>query len=277
MKIRQFTFLILILTIIGLVTYIVYDKFIFTEEKAKITAKRFFSVLMINGHEGFNDIYPEINRGSRIVTNKLCRINNIVKRDDGNYVVYASYDPSRYNKYQISIVINKKGKIVSSRGISYAFFDKTLEYAKKLGCLTGDENDVEIERVIREKNLRSKLDAKTNLALVSIYNSLEIKSSLQKNFGFISGNVVVTNNSPYNLEFGEISCSINYYNSRGDIIESDDLYINDIDAYSSKSTMAVPTSTSISSYRVVKDIKTTDALKRRVKDQIINITEFGCD
>ena len=87
----------------------------------------------------------------------------------------------------------------------------------------------------------------------------------------------MTNRSPYNLSYGEVSCKVNYYNSRGDIIESNDLFITDIDAYSSKSSMTHASSNSVKTYKIIKDVIATDGLKSKVKDQIIRNTGYGCD
>ena len=72
---------------------------------------------MIKGAEGFQEVYPSLNNGSRIVTNKLCRINNVTKRDDCDYDVYASYDHSKLFTYPIHLVVNRHGKVVKSIGV----------------------------------------------------------------------------------------------------------------------------------------------------------------
>lgn len=276
MKKIQTPVLILILLVVGLISYIIYDKFSFTEEMAKDSAQKVFNLLMVKGHEGFQEVYPTLNNGSRIVTNKLCSINSVTKRDDGNYEVFASYEPNKFKVYPISIVVNRQGKVISSRGISYAYFDKTLDYGKKLGCLSGDESDVEMERIITEKKLRDKLEKETELAISSIYFSLEDKGTIEQNYGVTAGNVVITNNSPYNLEYGDVSCKVNYYNSRGEVVETNDLLITELDAYSSKSCYAYGSSSSAVKYKIVKNVFSTEGLKSRVKDKIVRNTQNGC-
>jgi hypothetical protein len=269
--------IVLILLVLGLFGYIVYDKFSFTEDMARETAKKVFNLLMISGAEGFQEVYPSLNNGSRIVTNNLCRINNVTKRDDGDYDVYASYEPSKFKTFPISIVVNRSGKVVSSRGISYAYFDKTLEYGKKIGCLTGEENDSEMEQIILSKDLRKKLDSETEAAILSIYLNLDVKGNVESNYGTTSGNVVITNNSPYKLEYGEITCKVNFLNSRGDVVETDDVLITSIDGYASKSSYVFASSNSASKYEIVKDVIQTEGLKARVKERIIRNTSYGCE
>jgi hypothetical protein len=268
--------IVLVLLVLGLFGYIVYDKFSFTEDMARTTAKKFFNLLMVKGYEGFQEIYPTINNGSRIVTNKLCRINSIIKREDGNYEVFASYEPSKFNSYPISIVVNRDEKVISSRGISYAYFDKTLEYGKKMGCLTGEEDDSKMEQIISSKNLRKKLDSETEAAILSIYLNLDVKGNLANNFGVTSGNVVIKNQSPYNLEYGDVSCKVNFLNSKGEVVETNDVLVTNIDAYGSISGHVFGSSNAASKYEIVKDIIATESLKSRVKDVLIKSSEFGC-
>jgi hypothetical protein len=79
------------------------------------------------------------------------------------------------------------------------------------------------------------------------------------------------------LEYGEVSCKVNYYNSKGEIVESNDIFIKGIDAFGSESGMTHSSSNSVVSYKIVKDIIQTESLKSRVKEQIIRSSGYGCE
>ena len=267
----------LLIIILGLTGYIIYKKFSFTEEMARGTAKKFFNIMMIKGFKEFEEVYPNLGNGSRVVTSLICRINSVSKRDDGNYDVYAVYEASKFKIYPISIVVNRKGKVVNSRGVSYAYYDKTLEYGKKLGCLTGNEGDVEMERIISEKRLRSKLDMLMKVELNTIYDKIETSGKLSNDgFGYSSGNIVVTNNSPYDFGYGEFKCQVNFYTSRGVITSTEDILITNLNAYSSTSGSVFASVGSSFRYKIVPQIFENDNLKNKIKNHIINSTEYGC-
>ena len=267
----------LIIAVGVLTAFILYQKFSFTESMARETAKKFFNILMIKGsNKEFDEVYPTFGKGSRIVTPIICKISSVTKRDDGNYDVYASYEASKIKVYPISLVINRSGKIVNSRGVSWAYYDKTMEYGKKLGCLTGSEEDVEMEKIISDKNLRSKLEMLTNVELSIIYDKIKATGKLKYEWGYANGTVVVSNNSPYNFEYGEIKCQVKFYSPNGILTNTEDVLITDLPAYSSTSRMVYASVSSSSSYKIVPEIVENDNLKNNVKDYIIRTTSYGC-
>lgn len=270
MKPRHGLLGLILILLVGGGGYILYLKFAFTEEMARNTAKKFFNILMINGaSKEFGEVYPSFGSGSRIVTPILCRINSVSKRDDGSYDVYASYDASKQKVYPISLIINHKGKIVNSRGVSYAHYDKTLEYGKKMGYLTGGEQDVELEQIISQYDLRNMLNREADLAIASIYTNLKTGGQISnQGFGFMSGTVYVTNSSPYDLEYNEIDCKINFYSSNGRLMDSEKFLMINLRAYSTE-THSVFKSGRFAKYRIIPTIHISNALKNRVKDQLI--------
>ena len=277
MKIQNAFIATLILIIVGLGGFIYYEKFSFTEIMARDTALKFFNILMIKeSYKEFEEAYPTFGSGSRVVTPKLCKINSVTKRDDGNYDIYASYVASEIKIYPISIIVNRNGKVVNSRGVNYAYYDKTLEYGKKLGCLSGSEDDLELEKIISEKKIKSKLDQLAKFELNSIYDKIKVNGKLSYEYGYINGNVVITNNSPYNFEYGEIKCQVKFYSSNGVIVNTEDILITNLHPYSSTSGMVYAQANSSSNYKIVPEIIDNDNLKNKVKDYIINTTTYGC-
>ena len=92
----------------------------------------------------------------RTVLKNNCTINSISRNADGDYEVYASYEQNKIKKYPILLIIGReknKTIIKSSTGINYAFYDKTLEFGKKMGCISGNVNDSELGLIIDEKKI----------------------------------------------------------------------------------------------------------------------------
>jgi hypothetical protein len=275
MKGRHILIAFLIFIITALIGYILYQKFAFTEDMARDTARKFFNILIIKeSNREFEEIYPGFGNGQRIVPATECRIKSVSKSDDGNYDVYGTFG-NAVKSYPISIVVDRSGKIVTSRGVSFAYYDKTFEYGKKLGCITGSEQDSELEQIISSKGLRNKLNTEMESEVMSIYTQLKVKGNLTSNFGYVSGDIVITNRSPYNLEYGDISCKVNFYSSSGQLVNAEDVFISKIKAYESESS-SVFANASSSRYKIVPNIYFTDGLKNRVKEGIIQKSTWGC-
>lgn len=270
--------------IIVFIGYLVYNQFALTEKEVNETSKRFFNMLIVNNLDNkiFEEIYPKFNLiGDRLVFNKTCKINNISKNSDGNYEVFASYQPSKMQNYPIYLLIGKEQNkiiIMSSKGISYAFYNRVFEYGKKKGCLTGQENDVEIGKIIKDKDLRNDLEIKTQIKMRSLYTNLKINDDIRSEWGSISGNVTVTNKN--NIDFGyfDFECIVEFYNRNGQITSSEKVYgINEIRSHGSSTGNIFSTSQNSVRYKIVPLIKESLELKNKIRDEIISNTLYGCN
>lgn len=270
--------------IIVLISYFIFNQFALSEKEVNETSKRFFNMLIVNSLDNkiFEEIYPKFNLiGDRLVFNKTCKINNISKNSDGNYEVFATYQPTKMQNYPIYLLIGKeqnKTIIMSSKGISYAFYNRVFEYGKKKGCLTGLEDDVEIGKVIKDKDLKNELDLKALIQMNSLYDNLKITKDIREEWGSINGNVTITNKN--NIDFGyfDFECNVEFYNRNGQITSSEKVYgINEILANRSASGSVFCTSRNSVKYKIVPVIKETFELKNKIRDKIISNTLFGCN
>jgi hypothetical protein len=259
--------------------FFLYKKFSFSEEMAKEYAKKFFNILTIKGnYKEFEEMYPSFGSGSRIVTPALCKINSVTKRSDGDFDIYAVYEASKILNYPIYIVINRKGEVVTSRGVSYAYYDKTLDYAKKIGCLTGTENDSEIESIIKRKDLRRNLNLLADAEWFLIENGkVKITSNLSNNWGYsYSGDAVVENKTSIAFDYGDLKCSIQFLSSSGEIIGTEDVFVTNLPPYGSVSSSIFSTATSASKVKYVVKLNNSEYLKNKIKEYIINTTTDSC-
>jgi hypothetical protein len=266
------------------ISYSIYDQFTLSEKQAREISNRFFNMLVVNSLDDniFKEIYPNFySIGNRLVFKKSCRISNISKNSDGDYEVFASYQPYKLQSYPIYLLIgkeNNKTVIKSSKGINYAYYDRILEYGKKKGCLTGQEDDVEIGRIIKEKDLRNDLEIETQLKMRSLYMNLKVNDNIKSEWGSITGNITVTNNNDIDFGYFEFECKVEFYNRNGQITSSEKVYgINELIAHGSSSGSVFCTAQNSVRFKVIPIIKETFELKNKVKDEIISNTLYGCN
>jgi hypothetical protein len=181
--------------------------FSLSEDDARNTAKRFFNMKMMKNldEKEMDKLYPTFYQmGSWIIFENVCVINNISKNSDGQYEVYASYKPNNLISYPIYLLIGgskSKPIILASKGVNYAYYDKVFEYGKKIGALKGNENDVDMSKIIQDKSLSKQLDLIVEMKISNLYNNLKTKSNLRLNsIGYVSGYVSIINNNNFNFE-----------------------------------------------------------------------------
>lgn len=271
------TFLVFILS------YSIYDFFTLSESKARETSNRFFNMLVVNSLDEniFKEIYPSYKLiGDRLVFKKACKIKSISKNSDGDYEVFAFYQPHRLQNYPIYLLIgreNFKTVIKSSKGINYAYYDGVFEYGKKKGCLTGEEDDVLIGNVINEKNLRNELEFDIQLKLKSLYRNLKVTHNVSSNWGMISGDVTITNNNDIDFDYFDFECNVEFYDNNGRLLSSNKVYtLDEIKAFQSESGRVFNTSQNSSKFKIVPVINMTTNLKNKIIKNIISNTTEKC-
>lgn len=274
------------LIVIGLImilatSFFAYQKFSLTENDAREISNRFFNLMMTkDNYKSQNEVYPSLQQNfARILFKNICKINNISKNEDGDYEVYATYNFTNTKSYPIYLIIGRVDGvniIKESRGISYAYYDKVLEYGKKTGYLTGQEYDVEMETIINERLLRKNLLLASNIKFMQIKQQIKTKDNLKVEFGHIMGNVTIINNSNFSFGYYDLSCKVDFYDKNGDIISSDDvLSINGVDAYSSVTGSVLTPNMNASSYKIIPLYNGGEDFTNRVRELVINDTKSG--
>jgi hypothetical protein len=273
-----------LLAFLLVISYFAYQRFSFNENVARETSNRFFNMLIMNNanDEEIEKLYPAFSSiGYRIKFNSICTINNISRNSEGDYEVYASYVLNKVKNYPIYLVVSRDGNkvyIKSSKGINYAYYDKVLDYGIKKGCLTGNEDDIKMGFVITEKKLRSELESKMDYRIKSLYNNIKTNSDIKTEWGSISGNVTITNNNDIDFDYFDFECNVEFYNSSGQITSSEKVYsVNAIKAYESVSGRVFCSSQNSKTYKIIPLIKYTDDIKNKIKDKIIEYTQYGCN
>ena len=262
--------------VILLASYFIYERFTLSEEEAKNTSNRFFNMLVMKNYsDQFVDVYPNFNQiGARVAPFELPKINNISKNSDGDFEVYSSI--GNIPIYLLISKSNNKAIVKSSKGINYAYYNRVLEYGKKKGCLTGNENDIEMGKIIEDKKLKSDLELETKFKINDIYYNLKITNDIKQSYGMTSGNVTIKNNNYFDIGYGDLDCIVEFYNRNGNIVSSEKLYFFEIRAQGSASSSVYSSSESAVSFKIIPTVKNTEEIKNKIRDRIIAETDFGC-
>lgn len=270
----------LFIVVLSFVAFAVYNYFSFSEKEARETANKFFNMLMVENQniKAFDEIYPEMKKMSQYtIFKKKLNINSVFKNSDGDYEVYASLnDPNPDGP--IFILLSKKNNSVyikTSRGINYAYYNKLLEYGKKRGCLTGVEDDLEMSTKIKEKRLQWDFDIETSIMRSRIERNIKISEKIENKFGFISGNVTITNNNDFVLNYGDLDVIVEFYDSLGNIVDSKSLTFFTLNANSSSSS-SVFSSGNAASYKVITKINDSENLLNKVRGAVVQETINNC-
>lgn len=274
-------FVVFFIVIFSIIGFGLYKHFSFTEKEARKTANIFFNMLMVENQniKAFDLIYPDYKKISNYtIFKKKPKINSILKNENGDYEVYAAIDNKSFNK-QIYLLLSKKNNTVyikSSKGINYAHYNNLLEYGKKKGCLTGEEDDIEIGLKIKEKNLQWDFDIETSIVKSTIEKNIKIYDKIENRYGYISGNVTITNNNNnFDIEYGDLDCYIEFYDSQGNIVNSDKLLFYTINANSSKSSNVFSIGNA-DRYKIKTKINDSEYLQNKIRDIVLKQTINNC-
>lgn len=273
-----------LLAIVIILVFFTFQRNRLTSGMAKETSDRFFNMLStsnldINARE---EIYPNFRliRTWITLTNGSYSINNISRNSDGDYEVYGSLNFGTGNSYPVFLIVGKKDRrtiIKSSKGINYAYYDRVLDYGKKIGCLTGYENDLQMGQIVEDKRLRQKMELEVGYKMHSLYDKIKTTNSIRRYYGISSGEVTIINNNDINFGYSDLECRVEFYDRNGSITGTSNLFLSHVSAYSSVSSYVSSTSENSVSFKVIPVIKNTEELKNKIKEWIIENTEYGCN
>ena len=259
--------------------------FSISEKDATETAERFFSLsTMKNNNDKIQEIYPKYNKiGEHIFFKNKCSISNISETSNGDYEVYANYFSNDNNSIPILLVIgmeNGNTIIKYSKGINFSYYDKTYDYAKKKGCINGNENDIELGEIIKNKGLYSELEDETDVLGNNLHTKLRINSNnLTYENGLVTGNVTIFNNSEIDLSYSDIECKINLLDEHGNVLKSIDLNAYEGIKANNMANIRVYSTFNgevfMSNDKIVFNNSTS--LRNKLKESIIKNTNIGCN
>lgn len=275
--------IILAIIAVSTLSFFLFNKFSFTEEMAKKETERLFSLLSLENpnQDELEKIYPNYSKiGQRLLLKEKIEINNVSKNSFGNYDIFATYN----KKIPITVEVtreNFKNKIISSKGLSYYYYNEIRSYGIKKGCLTGNEDDVELGKIAKSKDLESNLNIDTSTKIAEYYDNIKKEENIYVSGGYfptLSGSVTISNNNNVYLDYSSIKCNLLILDYNNNVIESSPLYFfNTIRPHSSESARVysrIPNGAS--KYRVEFDVNISENISNLLKQEVISNVTKSC-
>ena len=283
-KWNKILFSFLITSSIFLIGFFVYNKISLNKEIAKEEAQRLFSLMSIENPNQMEleKLYPNYSKmGQRLILKGKIDITDISKNSSGNYDVFATYN----NNYKIYLEIGRENfsnKIINTKGLSYYYYNQIRNYGIKKGCLTGNENDIELGQIVKKKDLESNLNINYAAKIAEFYDNIKKSENIYESGGYfptLNGNVTVTNNNNIYLDYSSIKCNLLILDNNGNTIDSKPLYLfNTIKPHTSESANVFATIPSgASSYKVEFDVNISENISNLLKEEVIQNISENCE
>jgi hypothetical protein len=185
-------------------------------ESANKTVELFVKDLELKNKKSIEKTYPNFNKIGIYWILSNFKIND-TKIDGSEIKVYGTYKKGTQIEKPIMFVLGESGSnyvIKKSKGLTAYYESPIYDFLINLGCLTYESDDLMIQEECskRENTYQSTIEAlKSNIeSKVSINNS-----NLSSNYGYyVSGNLLITNNSDFEIPSSCYSIDIGFINSR---------------------------------------------------------------
>jgi hypothetical protein len=112
--------------------------------------------------------------------------------------------------------------IINSKGLSPYIYQDVFTVAKRSGCITNIESDVQIEKdcMFLEKNIEKRVQEIKEHIEANV-DFVHKGSNLSKSYGYISGEVTVMNTSRLSIPSYSYDLYVTFFNSQGDLIHAE--------------------------------------------------------
>ena len=183
---------------------------------ASKTVELFVKDLELKNQSSLEKTYPSFNKLSKYWILSSFKIND-TKIEGKEITVYGTYKKSNQFEKPIMFVLVESGSnyiIIKSKGFTAYYDSEVYDFLIKMGCLTDESDDLMIQEECskREYDYESTIEAlKSDIeSKASIDNS-----NLSSNHGYyVSGNLLVTNNSDFEIPSSSYTIYIGFINSR---------------------------------------------------------------
>ena len=184
---------------------------IFVEKNKNIEIKKaveiFLQDLNMSNHDNIEKKYPGFRKILKYRTVKSYEIKNIEPNGDG-YTVYVSSNVM----FKIKL-INGDYIIQESKGLSGYLDSDVYDFLKKIGCISANFNDIQISQFCSENENYYKgiiSGSKKHIQENLVFNSANLS---QNNGSFISGNIILQNNSKFDIPANSYKVDFGFINT----------------------------------------------------------------
>jgi hypothetical protein len=181
-------------------------------EKCNETVKSFVANLSLDNYDQLNKYYPNFSKIRKYWKAQDLKLENATVDDEKSVTVFGAC--SQGNLMFILKKVNGEYVITKSKGLSTVFKSNLYNYCKNIGCVHDKSYDVELSELCTEKeeefnNLVYKIKAE-------IESNFSIKNNnLSNNYGYVSGDVTMKNNSRFTIPSYTYEIYYSFKNSNG--------------------------------------------------------------
>jgi len=174
--------------------------------------------LLEKSYPNFKEIYRYTKPINFVITSTTIEENNSI-------IVIGKSTPIQREMMFILEKTNNSYKIVKSKGISAYYNSSLYEYCKKTGIIGTGDYDIEISKNCRSKEQEFK-DLFARIKTQIEQNVILENHTLKKNYGYISGDVTIKNNSGYDIPGYSYDLYIYYTDNNNNVISTTKCYSN---------------------------------------------------
>ena len=193
---------------------------------AEKTVLRFVDEVKLQNFKSAEETYPALAEFSSYRILKEFKINRSEIVDD-IVKVFAEYkSPAGNDMHPIQFTLREeeldRWMIINSKGLSPYIYQDVFTIAKRSGCITNIESDVQIEKdcMFLEKNIEKRVQEIKEHIEANV-DFVMRGSNLSKSYGYISGEVTVMNTSGLSIPSYSYDLYVTFFNSQGDLIHAE--------------------------------------------------------
>lgn len=185
------------------------------KEKSEEIVKSFVANLTLDNYDLLYKYYPDFQKVKRYWKIDDFKITSTTIDEDKSVSIIGT---SKLGNILFNLK-NKDGKyvITDSKGLASVFNSPIYKYCKKIGCIGTSDYDKDISQICSDKQ------DDFNTLVYKVKNNIESNFTIQNNnleinYGYVSGNVTVKNNSRFSIIGRNYEIYYHFLNSSGQIV-----------------------------------------------------------
>jgi hypothetical protein len=206
---------ILLLVILFTIFFISCESDKIRKEKSEEIVKSFIANLTLDNYDLLYKYYPDFQKVKRYWEIDDFKITSTTIDEDKSISIIGT---SKLGNILFNLK-SKDGKyiITDSKGLASVFNSPIYKYCKKIGCIGTSDYDKDISQICSDKQ------DDFNTLVYKVKNNIESNFTIQNNnleinYGYVSGNVTVKNNSRFSIISRNYEIYYHFLNSSGQIV-----------------------------------------------------------
>lgn len=184
------------------------------KDKSEEVVKNFVANLALDNYDLLYTYYPNFKKVKSYWRLDDFKITSTIINDDNSISIIGTSENGN-----IMFKIEKEGgkyKIIESKGVASVFNAPIYKYCKKIGCIGSNDYDKDISQICTDK--QDEFNQFVNKVKTDIESNFDMQNNnLKLNYGYLSGNVTVRNNSRFSILGGTYKIYYHFLNTSGKI------------------------------------------------------------